>query len=206
MLQLTAEEKAVRSASDAEVERWLAEARSGDPVARENLCCWAYLTAAEYYRAKMGFERLISLQDAEELTSQFFLEFEQSIPSIRTATHFARRLLKAKLGRYIRREKKHQKREIGQSRLDLLDTSPAHDEHSDRPWESWTDTEWYQYRATLEVLNSTDPRTREILEARARGMGYEEIVPMLGLSEAALRMRVARFYKAVRNRFKALTG
>ena len=202
MLTLNAEERAIRNASDSQIEQWHEQAKEGHEEAREKLCCWGYLTALDYYHSKVSVERHFTLHDAEELTSQFFVEFEQTLPRVRTATHFTRRMLKHMLGRYIQREKKHYYRETTRPFLDEFATSRTVYEHVDQPWERWSDPVWHQYQATLYELKKTDAITRKIIEYRVKDVAYSEIAGEIELSEAALRMRVARFYDAVRRRHK----
>jgi len=202
-LRLSAEEKAILQTSDEGVEAWHARAQRGDGAAKEQLCRWAYLTAHEYYHAKVGTERSLTYHDAEELAGEFFVELEQSLPQIRIATRYTRHMLKAKLQRYLKRKRKLQLRETSLPGL-APPVPPPPDDRSQRPWEHWSDTEWYQYQATLQVLQEADETTRTIVEMRVRDAAYAEIARVVELSEAALRMRVARFYKAVRERFELL--
>jgi DNA-directed RNA polymerase specialized sigma24 family protein len=199
MLTLNAEERSIRNASDSEITQWLKDAKGGNRGARDKLCRWAYFTASEYYHSKVSSERHFTFHDAEELTSQFYLEFEQTLPRIRTATHFTRRLLSRMLGRYINRERHRHLREASRATFD--DILVAIDESVDPPWNSWTDHVWRQYRATLRELQFTDAITRRIIECRVGEVKYAQIAEEINLSEAAVRMRVARFYKAVRRRF-----
>lgn len=202
MLTLNAEERAIRHASDHQIEQWHERAKEGNEEDREKLCCWVYLTAFEYYHSKVGVERHFTLHDAEELTSQFFVEFEQMLPRIRSATHFTRRMLGQMLGRYIQRERKHYYREGTHTTLDEVSISRYVDEHCDLAWERWSDSVWYQYQATQHELHRTDAITRKIIEDRVRDVAYSVIAVEIRLSEAALRMRVARFYDAVRRRYR----
>lgn len=202
MLALNAEERLILNASDSEISRWHEDAKNGNKVAKGKLCAWAYFTASEYYHSKVSSEKHFSFHDAEELTSQFYLEFEQRLPRIRTATHFTRRLLSRMLGRYISREKHRHLRETTRATFD--DVFSVVDDSVDAPWERWSDHVWHQYRATLHELQSTDEVTRRIIEYRVKEAKYEQIAKEVNLSEAAVRMRVARFYKAVRDRFKSI--
>ena len=202
MLTLNAEERAIINASDSQIEQWHEHAKEGQEEAREKLCCWVYLTAFDYYHSKVSVERHFTSHDAEELTSQFFIEFEQMLPRIRTVTHFTRRMLGQMLGRYIRRERKHYDREWTHSFLDESSISRYVDEHYDLAWERWSDPVWYQNQATLHELRKTDAITRKIIEYRVRDVAYSVIAVEIRLSEAALRMRVARFYDAVRQRYR----
>ena len=95
------DERAFLEASDEDVERWLEAAKAGGEEAIENLCCWAYVTARHYYRLKVRVERLLSTYEAEELATDFFLEFERAWRRIRFATRFSRRVLQSNLGRFL---------------------------------------------------------------------------------------------------------
>lgn len=203
MLKLNAGEKTIRDASDREIERWHEDAKNGQEAAKDKLCLWVYLTALHYYHSRARIEPNFTPHDAEELTSQFFIEFEQSLPRIRTVTHFTRRMLGQMLRRYIQQEKRHNYREATRPLLDEFAASGFADEQSNSPWECWSDSVWDQYQATLLELKKTDLITRTIIEYRIKDMAYAEIAIEIKLSEAALRMRVARFYDAVRRRYNS---
>lgn len=204
MLTLNAEATTISDASDREVEKWHEEAREGRMDARNKLCCWAYVTAHEYFHAKARAERSLTSHDAEELTSEFFVEFERTLPRIRTATRFTRRMLKYQLVRYIERERRDHKRKVSGSRLEDFEFTIGPDEYEERPWKRWGDAEWHQYRATLQVLQNADATTRSVVESRLRGLSYKQIAANLNVTEAALRMRVARFYQSVRRHYDGL--
>lgn len=199
-----ADNKSIYDATDREVESWHEAARNGQTEAKDKLCCWVYVTAHKYFHAKARVEEHLTTHDAEEMTSEFFVEFEQTFPQIRTATHFTRRMLKNKLGRYIERERMHRRREATQARFDEVDFLTVSEDYQQRPWEGWSDIEWHQYRTTLQVLRDADDVTRTIIAYRLRGLSYRQISPLVNLSEAALRMRVMRFYGAVRERYEGV--
>lgn len=203
MISLTADERSIRAASDDQVETWLSGAKRGDSVSKEKLCCWAYLTAAEYYQGRVQTEKNLSMQDAEDLTAEFFADFEQALPRMESATHFSRHLMMRKLGRYLQSERRRYSRSPG---FESSGGEEPVEEVPHRPWEHWSDLEWSQYRATLIVLSELDTVSRRIVDLRARNAAYEHIAEETGLSEAAVRMRMARFYKAVRSRFEEISG
>lgn len=188
--------------SDIEVEEWHKSAQAGHRSAKKKLYCWVYATAQRYFHGKLTVERSLSREDAEELTSEFFVEFERAFPAIRTVTRFTRRALKNKLLRYIEREKSHRGKELIRAyplesdNLDFIENVP------DRSWESWSDIQWYQYATVLRVLNTADEITREVISQRLNGASYKEISVLVELSESALRMRVARFYAEVRRKYR----
>ncbi len=197
-LHLSADEQVVLGVDDGEVERWLAAAKAGDEQQKEQLCLWAYLTAYRYYQSKVKVEKTLTHHDAEELATEFFLEFEHALPRLQTATRFTRRVLKRSLGRYLKRKRQLRHRETPQALGELEQFRSMSTGEPDRPWERWNDEQWHQYRITLYVLDEADETTRTIMAHRLEHGAYKQIAEAMDLSETAIRMRVARFYKAVR--------
>lgn len=201
------DEREFLEASDEDVERWLEAAKAGDEEAIENLCCWAYVTARHYYRLKVRVERLLSAYEAEELATDFFLEFERAWPHIRFATHFSRRVLQSNLGRFLQRKRQRQQREARAHASGQLRASTSVDKVSidatESSWQHWSDEEWHQYQAVLQVLSETDEKTRRIIAQRLKipPVPYKEIARQMHASETAIRMRISRFYGAVRLKY-----
>lgn len=77
-LNLGAEERALLKVSDDEIEQLLATAKGGNEAEKDRLYRWAYLTASNYYCLKVKSESALATADAEELASDFFLEFERT--------------------------------------------------------------------------------------------------------------------------------
>lgn len=193
------------SADDEDVEDWLKAAKVGDEASQERLCCWVYATARQYYLQKLKVEPWLSMQDAEELATQCYLEFERAWPRLRSATHYTRRVLPTNLRRYLQRKKQRQRREAPTTPARLIQLHDASSGKPQRPWERWSDREWLQYRITLQVLNNADDTTRAILNYRLENppLPCKLIAQKLDLTAPAVRMRISRFYAAVRQHFQA---
>jgi RNA polymerase sigma factor (sigma-70 family) len=204
-LFLNAEETVLVNMSDEEVEDLLESAQNGDENAKDKLFGWSYLTARQYYRIKVPAEKSFNIEDAEDLTSSFFLEFERTLPRLKSATRFTRHVLKQNLKRYLQHQKKRRARQtlISAEELDSKMAEPVSDEAT-KPWQDWTDHEWHQYRAVLDALKSTDETTQQIISLRLESppKPYKEIAELLKMAETAIRMRVTRFYGLVRKKYE----
>ena len=190
------EEQVLLDVTDAQVEHWLEAAKAGSRPDLEWLCSWAYLTAFNYYRLKTKIEQALSLHDAEELAGQFFLDFEQAWPELRSATRFTRRVLQSNLRRFLQRKRQQRRYEVA------MFGGVAADE-AERPWERWSDEQWYQYQAALCVLNEADEQTRALITYKLKTppLACKEMAEAMNMTETAVRMRISRFYAAVRRRY-----
>jgi len=201
-----AENKLLES-SDEEVERLLAGAGANFPEAKDQLLTWAYLTAHQYFHRNLPREKNLSAEDAEDLTSAFFLEFERALPRLQSATRYTRHVLKRNLQRHLRREKLRRLRGIIMSDEALEKKAgglaAAETEH---PWQKWTDEQFLQYQAVLRALRSADDMTRQIIQFRMQEppLEHKEIASRLGMSETAIRMRVTRFYHQARQKYEKI--
>lgn len=153
------EEKRILELGDERVEGLLERAQNGDSAARTTLFEWAYLVAAQYYHKKSASESYLTTEDAEELASAYFLEFERALPRLQSATRFTRSVLQRNLKRYLRQKKK---RRVLESLLaeQLMSDKISLPDESSTAWENWTDKEFNQYRAVLKALKSTDDVTQ----------------------------------------------
>lgn len=194
------EEQALLDVSDEQVEHWLEAAKAGSRNELERLCSWAYLTAFNYYRLKTKSEQALSLHDAEELAGQFFLEFEQAWPQLRSATRFTRRVLQSTLRRFLQRKKQQRRHEV------VMVVGYVAADEAERPWERWSDEQWYQYQAALCVLNEADEQTRALITYKLKTppLPYKEMAEAMNMTETAVRMRISRFYAAVRRRYREI--
>jgi RNA polymerase sigma factor (sigma-70 family) len=193
--------------SDEEVERLLAGAVANSFEAKDQLLTWAYLTAHQYFHRNLPRERALSKEDAEDLTSAFFLEFERALPRLQSATRYTRHVLKRNLRRHLRREKLRRLRAIIMSGEALEkkagNLAAAETEHA---WQKWTNEQFLQYQAVLRALRSADDMTRQIIQFRMQEppLEHKEIAGRLGASETAIRMRVTRFYALVRKKYEKI--
>ncbi len=207
VLPLAPAEKNLLALSDDEVERLLAGARASSPEKTDQLLTWAYLTAHQYFHRNLPKERAFSPEDAEDLASAFFLEFERTLPRLKSATRYTRHVLKRNLQRHLRRQKLRRLRSILMSDEALEKKAgglaPA---ETEQPWQKWTDEQFLQYQAVLRALQSVDEVTRQIMQFRMQEppLEHKEIAGRLGMSETAIRMRVTRFYALVRKKYEKI--
>lgn len=187
----------------------LQRAQGGDREAGQRLLGWAYRSARDYYGRKVGVEVLLSPLDAEELAAMFLLEFERAWPRIQSIGHYTRRMLRNNMQRYLRRKRERRSRVAQYSGYDL-DQIPESALHvsEPHPMERWGDDEASQFAAVQETLERTDPLTRDLMALRSGDppLSYGVIAVRLNTTETALRMRAARFYRAVRDTHKAMAG
>jgi DNA-directed RNA polymerase specialized sigma24 family protein len=185
----------------------LERAKSGDAQAEEHLLGWAYVTAQDYYLKKTGFESTLTVADAEDLASNFYIEFARAWPRIRAVYHYTRRMLKNNLRRHLLRARIRRRRELLVSQADMANRYDARMATWGPTHGDWSDAEWLKYRVIRQVISHSDVRTRELVQYRCADpvVSYREIAKSTGSTEAALRMRMARFYESVR-RAHALTS
>ncbi len=200
-------ETALIGLSDHDVECLLELAQTGDSAAKERLLGWAYFTAHRYYRLKVPAEKALSAEDAEELTTAFFLEFESNLPQLQCATRYTRYVLKQNLRRYLRRKRMRRWRAGWPLHNVEKSSAAAVADEPGSPWMAWSDEDFFQYRAVLQALHETDDTTRRVIQFRLENppLPYLEIAAHLNLSETAIRMRVTRFYSLVRKIYVTLT-
>ena len=182
----------------------LQKAQAGDRQARDHLLGWAYLTAHTYYTRKISVEETLSRADAEDLASAFYLEFARAWPRIHTLVHYTRRMLKNNLNRHLLRARYRRCREVALPYREMVRRVDARAAYASADpgatgWD-WNDHEWLKYRVIGRVIRNSDSRTRELVGYRCAepALPYREIAARTGATEAALRMRMARFYESVR--------
>ncbi|MBO6575247.1 MAG: hypothetical protein JJ896_07530 [Rhodothermales bacterium] len=179
----------------------LQQAQAGDRQARDRLLGWAYVTAHSYYRNKAGAETALSSMEAEDLATAFYFEFARAWPRIHAVYHYTRRSLKNNLHRHLKKSRTRRNRETLCSQAELARRFESRAiEISYYAEEAWSDRDWLRYRVIGRVMASSDQRTRELVQYRCAepGLSYREIAGRVGASEASLRMRMTRFYDAVR--------
>ena len=183
------------STDDATVEAWLERARRGDEESLALLRGWAYRSAKEYFKIAARRERFITSQDVEEMTSGFFLEFDREWRKIRSATRYARFMMSTWVARYLKKKRIRLQREVLVESTDV-----AAPDEGERPWRAWDDLVWSRYRAILTQIARSDGLTRAVVTGRLSDppRPYRELSRELDTTETALRMRMTRFYRAVR--------
>jgi hypothetical protein len=193
----------VQDVTDDRVEAWLAEAKAGDTDSLANLRRWVYATARQYFDIRARRERFVTDQDAEEMASSLFLEFDNAWPRIRSATKYTRYLLSNWVARYLKTKRLNRHREQ-QIEVDVA----VVDEANEHPWRSWDDTAWARYRVVLQRFASVDSFTRTVVVGRLTTppRPYRELATELQTTETALRMRMTRFFKSVRVAYEAASS
>ncbi|HHL73626.1 MAG TPA: Lrp/AsnC family transcriptional regulator [Bacteroidetes bacterium] len=200
-------DKNILAIADQEVESLLKAAQNGDAAAWDKLSHWVYLTGQEYYQSKIAAEQHLSKEDAEDLTTSLFLEFENNLPHLKSATRFTRYLLKQNLKRYLRRKRQKRLREVLVPLQKIIEKHKSPDDTSQQhAWQDWTDDEFLQYQSVLQTLQQSDDTTQQIIRARLEEppIQFNEIAARLSMSETSVRMRAVRFYSQVRKQFKKL--
>jgi DNA-directed RNA polymerase specialized sigma24 family protein len=114
--------------------------------------------------------------------------------------NYTRRMLKNNLRRHLIRARTRQGREVLLSHSELLYRYEAQMAAAPALGYEWNDRDWLRHRVIGRVIKASDKRTRELVQFRCADpvMTYGEIAQRCGTSEAALRMRMARFYETVR--------
>ncbi|MFT5142116.1 MAG: DNA-directed RNA polymerase specialized sigma24 family protein [Rhodothermales bacterium] len=186
----------------------LEQAQAGDCQSRDRLLGWAYVTAHSYYRRKVSVESALTRADAEDLASSFYLEFAKAWPRIKAVYHYTRRMLKNNLRRHLVRARSQRNREVLLSQEEMLRRFEARAVAASSLEGEWSDHDWLKYRVIGKVMERADHRTRELVQYRCAdpGLPYREISLRTGTSEAALRMRMARFYQSVRHAHSAIAS
>lgn len=198
---LTPAALALLEKEDAAVEAWRQNAQDGDATARADLLAWAGVTARNYFYLKYQKGEVRSTDEAETLAADFLLEFEHNLPRLQQAARWARVML-ARYIMYTRhRQKRHAERSVSTDPQTMAEvetaTVPAH------PSNDWDDADWHKLQMTLHVLNAQPEPTRTVLQRifwEDPPPTYQELAAFYNTSEAAIKMRVSRFYKAVRKK------
>ncbi len=162
---------------------------------------WVYQEAKQYYASKATEGGSITPYEAQELTSQFVLNFEMRLRDVRSLTHYTRSGLKSNLVRYLAR------RSFRTVSLHELDTSTLGSiavDHKIEPWMQWDDRALRLYMAVCIEYQKQSEKTILLVEARIRNpeISYSVLSEEFDLSESAARMRVHRFFQKVRRRLE----
>lgn len=197
---LTPAALALLDMKDAAIESLRHEAQNGDAAARSDLLDWAGVTARNYFYLKYQKGEVRSTDEAETLAADFLLEFERNLPKLQQAARWTRVML-ARYIMYARhREKRHAERSVATDPQTMAEIETAPHQHRSN---NWDDADWHKLQTTLHVLNNQPEPTRTVLERifwEDPPPTYQELAEHYNTSEAAIKMRVSRFYKAVRKK------
>ncbi len=161
---------------------------------------WVYNEASTYYLAKVRSSRRLTLLDAQELTSQFLLDFQSIWTQVENVSNYTRRSLSRNLRRFLSRQKRPAVRLDDLCEEELAAVSVEIDE---KPWMKWSDHGREVYKAVLVEYFESAPETILIVESRLDQVAYAQIASRIGISEGAARMRWNRFMQRVRRRLAA---
>ena len=188
-------------AEDVNIQQLHERAVEGDDEAKASLLLWVYFEARRYYKAKTFELGNFSAYEAQELASQFLVNFVASWRGVNRVTNYTRRGLKLNLMRYLatRRADTISIEDLDVETLRTLSAEPA-----EEPWMTWSDEAFDLYAAIALEYYANSEKTVQLVEARIGDpeMPYTELCSDLGISEGAARMRVWRFFGRVRQRLR----
>jgi len=164
-----------------------------------------YENGQSYFIRKVSVERILSLEEAQDLTGESFLEFQKSWLRIRCLEHYTRRMFRNNLMRHLKRKRRRRSRESFhiEAGIEDLDFLESNEQHSPE-WERYNDLQRRRLSFSNERVLGSDENTRVILALRLgdTSMTYRDLEPFTGMTEAAMRMRFARFCKSTRILFE----
>ncbi|MBT8399145.1 MAG: hypothetical protein KJO98_01610 [Rhodothermia bacterium] len=174
---------------------------AGDEEAKAGVMLWVFQTAREYYASKAVEGGSISDYEAQELTSQFVINFEMCFRGVRSLTHYTRRGLKCNLVRYLARRSF---RTVSLHELDLATLQAATEDLKLEPWMQWDDRALRLYMAVCTEYREQSEETIRLIEAKIKDpdIPYSVLSKEFGITESAARMRVHRFFQKVRRRLE----
>lgn len=180
----------------------LVAARDGDVAAINQLVTWVYQEGLNYFESRVYRESLLSHSDAQDLAGESVLEFRKALPRIQALPRYVRRMFRNNLIRHLSRKRARGMREcLGEDQVgdrDYLDSAitfqPSELNH-------WTDQDALRFSTAMNRLSASDPITRRIWSYRLADepLAYKQIGNILEMEDAALRMRIARFCRTVRD-------
>lgn len=179
----------------------LEKAKQGCPASTKILVGWIYQTSLEYFASKVHLETKLSPQEAEDLAGECVLEFQRVLPQVRTLERYARRMFRNNMIRFLSRKRARQSREVLSSdrfqEVNYLEEMVAEVPEEKR---SMTDRDALRLYTSLRQLDCSDPILKQIWAYRLADdpLGYKQIGKIMGMDDAALRMRIARFCLKVR--------
>jgi DNA-directed RNA polymerase specialized sigma24 family protein len=190
----------VNQVTDELVQEWHGEAAAGDPASMRKLFLWVYYEANRYYRIKSREHERLTRQDAEDLATQFVIEFESGWRDVRSVARYTRVVLKRNLYRHLRAVS------AGPTTvsLDLLDTKDHAVSQVHAPWMALSDSTYEFYSILCMEYFDLPPLTKLVVNARLQQppTPYASICDALGINEATARVQTNRFLKRVRKRLE----
>lgn len=179
----------------------LVQAQSGCPTALEEVNNWVYNEGYRYFTSRVHSEPSLTWEEAEDLAGESLLEFQKALPRILTLPRYVRRMFRNNLVRHLTRKRSRRTRECLEDDQVGGVNPPAYLSTTTPRESGWTDQDEVRIRISRQRLAQADPITQTIWSYRLADepIGYRQIGEILGMEEAALRMRFARFCKGVRH-------
>ncbi|NNE34657.1 MAG: hypothetical protein HKN13_05450 [Rhodothermales bacterium] len=186
------------SVSDDALQEWHRSALSGDSAAMDRLMLWAYWEANRYYQLKS--RRLVGLSphDAEDLASEFILDFQAVWRDVRSVARYTRYVLKKNLNRHLA-SRSIRGRSVSISLLE----SPHHAVTQDHaPWMRISDRGYQAYNVLCDEFYVLPKSERIVVRGRLEQppIPYAVLCEPLGLDVVNARMQVCRFFERIRKR------
>jgi len=181
----------------------LSAAQSGKAEARAELLTWLYRTALDYFYSKVSIEQRLSAEDAQDLACETVIEFSKSWLGVQTPIHYARRMMKNNLARFLKKERLRCQRVCALD-SDVVERLEKRGQrhtgfHED---DSIDDNDRIKCHLIQHEMSHADASIQSIIHYRvlAGSLTYAEIAGILNTSDTSLRMRMTRFKHRVRER------
>lgn len=188
----------ILSASDDALQEWHSKAMSGDTAAMDRLMLWAYWEANRYYKLKSRQLAELTPHDAEDLASEFILDFQRAWRDVRSVARYTRFVLKKNLTRHLI-SRSHHGRSVS---ISLLESTRHAVTQTHAPWMRLSDRGYQAYSALCDEFFVLPTRSRVLIRGRLQQppVPYSTLCDPLGLDVATARMQVSRFFDRVRRR------
>lgn len=153
-----------------------------------------------YFMSRVHVERLLSREEAQDLAGESLLGFQKALPRIQVLPRYVRRMFRNNLIRHLTRKRARRMKEcLQEDQLELV-ASHVPIEPETIGQGGLTDQDIHRLRISKQRLSEADHIMKTIWSCRLADepLGYRQIGDILGMDEAALRMRYARFCRSVR--------
>lgn len=204
MMSLGSWKLAHKTVTDALLQEWHHLAMKGDVDAFERLLLWVYSEANYYYFIKSKEVQALSRHDAEDLASEFVLDFQAVWKDIRSVSHYTRYVLKKNLQRHL---SAHGKRGVVVP-LAFVETTSHAVTQVHTAWTDWSDQGYLAYTVFCDEFFSLPAPDRLLIQARLQQppTPFAAVCSRLGLSEDGARVQTSRFFRRIRKRCLRLFG
>lgn len=180
-------------------------AQKGCHKSRQEVIAWVYAEGLSYFRSKVPSETMLSYADAEDLAGESLLEFQKALPRIQQVGRYMRRMFRNNLIRHLSRKRVRRGREcLSEDNRRGVIQATVYQSYRRSTFLSWTDNELDMWHLSRRRLENAGPLLQKIFSFRMADepLSYRQISSIVGMEEAALRMRVARFCRSVRDEYR----